>query len=167
MSRGIRNLPTIVPAPPRETQPGTCRRCRLAITHADGRPNLRRTWHQECADAHRWETMPAVARQAVRKRDHGVCELCALDTVGLARTLVARCEFERLPRSYYIPVWLEALGWGRVVWPRDLWEMDHRTPLHLGGQHVLENLRTLCIACHKGKTKAEARARADARKAAS
>jgi len=42
-------------------------------------------------------------------------------------------------------------------WPshacRDWWEMDHVTPYSEGGLTVLENVRTLCIPCHKKRTK--------------
>lgn len=36
------------------------------------------------------------------------------------------------------------------------WHHDHITPLHLGGAHTIDNLRALCIPCHKVKTRREA-----------
>lgn len=48
-----------------------------------------------------------------------------------------------------------------------LWEMDHRVPVVEGGGDCgLENLRTLCWACHRRETAALAGRRAAARKAA-
>jgi len=42
-------------------------------------------------------------------------------------------------------------------WPsyscRDWWEMDHVVPFSEGGITVLENVRTLCVPCHKKRTK--------------
>ncbi len=42
-------------------------------------------------------------------------------------------------------------------WPgnkqRDWWEMDHIIPFSEGGLTVIENVRTLCIICHKHRTK--------------
>jgi 5-methylcytosine-specific restriction protein A len=42
--------------------------------------------------------------------------------------------------------------------PRNL-EVDHITPLHLGGSDTDDNRQTLCKACHKQKTDAEGKAR--------
>jgi hypothetical protein len=46
-----------------------------------------------------------------------------------------------------------------------VWEADHRVPVwNGGGQCGLENLQTLCVACHRAKTTGEARTRADQRR---
>ena len=37
-------------------------------------------------------------------------------------------------------------------------EVDHRTPRHLGGSDLVENLQSLCGACHRVKTAAESAA---------
>lgn len=39
-------------------------------------------------------------------------------------------------------------------------EVDHKVPLHEGGQDVESNLQGLCIPCHKAKSAREASARA-------
>ena len=39
-------------------------------------------------------------------------------------------------------------------------QVDHRTPLEQGGSNRDENLQTLCIDCHAGKTRQEASQRA-------
>lgn len=54
-------------------------------------------------------------------------------------------------------------------WPvgRHFWEADHIIPvIEGGGQCGLENLRTLCLRCHRQATSALARRRAEARKRA-
>ncbi|MDP9194407.1 MAG: HNH endonuclease [Acidobacteriota bacterium] len=33
------------------------------------------------------------------------------------------------------------------------WEADHRTPVVEGGDSSLENMRTLCIPCHRAATR--------------
>ena len=38
-------------------------------------------------------------------------------------------------------------------------EIDHRTPLHLGGRESDANRQLLCRSCHKSKTEAEEKAR--------
>lgn len=45
-------------------------------------------------------------------------------------------------------------------------EVDHITPLHLGGDNSMENLQALCRVCHSTKSKAEQSAAADARRQA-
>ena len=35
------------------------------------------------------------------------------------------------------------------------WEADHDVPLHRGGRHSPENLKTRCVPCHREKTKRE------------
>ncbi len=37
---------------------------------------------------------------------------------------------------------------------RTPWEMDHKVPLVEGGLNEMENLRTLCVPCHKKETAA-------------
>ena len=35
------------------------------------------------------------------------------------------------------------------------WELEHTVPLRLGGDDSLDNLRVLCLACHKQVTRPE------------
>lgn len=58
-------------------------------------------------------------------RDRGVCALCSTDTKAI-----------------------EDLTGGHK------WEADHIVPLAEGGRHHLDNIRTLCRACHKAETAA-------------
>lgn len=52
-----------------------------------------------------------------------------------------------------------------TVCTRRGWEMDHRVPVVEGGGSCgLENLRTLCRACHRRETAALARRRAERRR---
>jgi len=60
--------------------------------------------------------------------------------------------------------WMKAEGWPVGS---HLWEADHIKPVvEGGGQCGLDNLRTLCIRCHKRATAELARRRAEARKLA-
>lgn len=64
--------------------------------------------------------------------------------------------------------------WGLFRWPalKDARtvdvraEYDHRVPLWAGGPNTLENLQTLCVPCHRAKTKREAGERARLRREA-
>jgi 5-methylcytosine-specific restriction protein A len=92
-----------------------------------------------CVDAWRIKTDPAHLRRMVWERDHGVCALCGLDTCADMRQ--KRCG---------------ATG--------DRWQADHIVPvIEGGGECGLDNLRTLCTACHKRATAALAARRADQR----
>lgn len=93
-------------------------------------------------------TDPGYARQQVFQRDQGICAKCRKD--------VFADEFH---------------GNGSVRKRRargsgDLWQADHIKPVvEGGGECGLDNLRTLCTACHKAETKGLA-GRSKARRAA-
>jgi 5-methylcytosine-specific restriction enzyme A len=96
----------------------------------------------KCSEEWSYKTSPGIMRQAVWNRDKGVCANCGFDTKLSA-------EYNR------------ARGTGH------LWQADHIKPvIEGGGECTLENLRTLCTACHK-KATAELHGRlADQRKEA-
>lgn len=114
-----------------------------------------------------------VYRGKVEERDRGVCAKCGRDTLELARKLTAILE-----RFYaYQATWHEkkrALRWEKLLrrlkltrWTcrlRHLWEADHVVPVVEGGPNALENLRTLCLPCHKSETRVLAARRARARR---
>ena len=51
---------------------------------------------------------------------------------------------------------------GRKIGPADVWELEHVTPLSMGGMHCESNLRPALRDKHKVKTAAEATVRAKA-----
>lgn len=83
-----------------------------------------------------------------------------------ARHCKGRCSLCRFPvrlmelcleRRAGMPVWesewadsLVALGYNRG---QRLWQVDHIVPLVDGGLNELENLRLLCVPCHKAETR--------------
>lgn len=86
----------------------------------------RRSWcSQECVDAYNDRRIPI--RPFVWERDQGVCAMCGIKCQGGAYD-------------------------DQGNWRHD-WEADHIVPLVEGGCHTPENVRTLCIACHKSVTK--------------
>ncbi len=129
----------------RRTQPGgwvsdrrrqqACRRCGGEV------PKGRFTF---CAAAcvHEWKlrTDPGYLRAQVFARDRGVCAQCGLDTEALRKDkrkldYRARRQFEK--------------DWGLR---RHLWDADHIVPVAAGGGECgLENMRTLCLKCHKAR----------------
>lgn len=124
------------------------------------------------------------SRRQVEARDRGVCARCGMDTEyvkALCRPYLAEaCRLQEAGSTtdaallrLVIVGYLSDLGfsravvssaihkWGGVV-NTHLWEADHVVPVvHGGGGGCgLENLRTLCRACHHEATGQLARLRA-------
>ena len=133
-----------------QSEPGACRWC------GDALPKLRRTWCSDrCGTAfwkNHWWTL---ARSAAKRRDKYRCKECGqalpkrpariafrteIAYKAAMRTWRSRRKVERLEVNHVIP----CLGKHMV----------------LSCLHHLDNLETLCVACHKGHTASAARARA-------
>ena len=119
-----------------------CRWCKGAVS---GR---RRTF---CSDAcvHEWRLRSSTSylRDCILERDRGICAICRSDTVSLRRRIM-RLPFSDRMRELKA---LQQKGWihkGRKSW----WEADHILPVVEGGDSNLENMRTLCIPCHRAAT---------------
>lgn len=137
-----------------------CRWCRKPVD----RPRL--YWCSDaCVEQYSVRANPGHARLRVWERDKGVCALCGTD-VGPAQE-----ELDRLWRrtglrdepSQEAKDRLAALGfpWSRWRAKPHLWEADHIVPVvEGGGETGLDNLRTLCLRCHRAETAKLARRRA-------
>ena len=117
-----------------------CRWCNLEV------PARRRTFCSEwCVNEWRLRTDGAYLRERVFERDSGVCAVCAVDTIAEWRHLKRLRGAARLRA-------LRAWGLSRLT-RRSLWDADHIIPVaEGGGQCDLENLRTLCLRCHRKAT---------------
>lgn len=154
-----------------------CRRCATEV------PARRRTFcSAACVHEWRLRSDPGYARRAVERRDRGVCSACGLDTLGLERAfrralalLTREPEWTRTHRvgadgdtvtrfrrrlrralrargARPAVRALEALGLSPA---RPFWEADHILPVVEGGGLCgLDNLRTLCLPCHRAATRA-------------
>jgi 5-methylcytosine-specific restriction endonuclease McrA len=111
-----------------------CRWCALEVP-----PGRRRTFCSPyCVHEWRLRSDPGYLRDQVFARDRGICALCGLDTVAEYRRL------RRLPRAKR-PAFL--------AHRRSLWDADHILPVSRGGGECdLDNLRTLCLRCHREVT---------------
>jgi 5-methylcytosine-specific restriction endonuclease McrA len=125
-----------------------CRGCGAPV------PQGRQTWcSNEC---YRILCPQAVKRQAIL-RDKGVCARCGVDAKALRREYrglvedrgcaAARVEYLRRHPENPFP----------LVYGRKWFEMDHIIEFAAGGSHLLANMQTLCIPCHKVKTTAFAK----------
>jgi 5-methylcytosine-specific restriction endonuclease McrA len=92
-------------------------------------------------------------RTCVYKRDKGICKICNIDTKDIAKHALSLegQEREEYLKFYSISnkrkIWMKKHGGG-------LWDADHIVPVKEGGGLCgLDNLRTLCIKCHKEVTK--------------
>lgn len=117
-----------------------CRWCNLEV------PKRRRTF---CSDwcVHEWRvrTDPGYLREQVLARDKGVCAMCRVDT---------RAAFAELKRSRGGFRMKLLARWGlKRLNRRTLWDADHILPVAEGGGECdLENIRTLCLMCHRRVT---------------
>ena len=116
-----------------------CRWCDLEII-----AKRRRTF---CSDycVHQWRlrTDPGYLREQVFARDRGICASCGIDTV------VAYAALKRA-RGPARAAGLRFYGMKSINSRRSLWDADHIRPVaEGGGQCDLDNLRTLCLLCHR------------------
>ncbi len=119
-----------------------CRWCRLEIL-----ARRRRTF---CSDfcVHQWRLRsdPGYLREEVFARDRGICALCQADTVRIFNAL-------RRARGPNRQAGLDLYGLKHIRSRRSLWDADHILPVaEGGGQCDLDNLRTLCLPCHREVT---------------
>ena len=119
------------------------------------RPTFKRYCGSACREIAYVTTDPAFARRKVWQRDKGVCAECGCDTSKIARIM-------RWAEKFGVPTWYYSEGIVTITRllrqmgfkTNHLWEMDHIEPVVEGGGLCgLENLRTLCVPCHRLDTK--------------
>jgi len=151
-----------------------CRRCEKDLA------GKQRSWcSDKCANTAFAEVMtrrgnPQFLRKALVERDKEICAKCGLDCAKIKRIWYAAsraisdlhysrkvdiAEFfgihirEVLSLGYlehFEKIWTECFRWdGRDTY----WHADHIVELRHNGTHDLDNLQTLCLVCHKQKTK--------------
>lgn len=128
-----------------ERQKGQCTWCGSQV------PPGRRTWcGHDCWAAYRaiydWQCIV----RAVYERDEGRCVLCGCDFGWLERILNRLACGDYAARMHWA-AYMIRLGWDDV-WKQQLWETDHIIAWVEGGSDRQENLRTLCVPCHKRVT---------------
>ncbi len=119
-----------------------CRWCDLEIL-----ARRRRTF---CSDfcVHQWRLRsdPGYLRDQVFARDRGRCAVCAADTIAIFAAL-------KRARGSAREEGLRVYGMRSMSSRRSLWDADHIVPVaEGGGQCDLDNIRTLCLLCHREET---------------
>ena len=119
-----------------------CRWCDLEIL-----ARRRRTFCSDyCVHQHRLRTDPGYLRDQVFARDRGICAVCHADTIAIYNAL-------KRARGPNRAAGLSIYGMKSITSRRSLWDADHIRPVaEGGGQCDLDNLRTLCLPCHREAT---------------
>jgi 5-methylcytosine-specific restriction protein A len=125
----------------------SCRYCGMSITC-----KRRKTFCSAvCVDEYLLRSNNRYLRKKVFSRDKGVCSLCNIDTKQIALEIlchdVGSDERNNILKKYDI-------SQKRKIKKRmGVWDADHIISVkNGGGQCGLDNLRTLCIKCHKNIT---------------
>ncbi len=119
-----------------------CRWCQLEIL-----ARRRRTFCSEyCVHQWRLRSDPGYLREYVFARDHGICAACRADTVAILSAL-------KRARGAARAAGLSIYGMRTIASRQSLWDADHILPVaEGGGQCDLDNIRTLCVPCHREVT---------------
>ena len=152
----------------KENFDGTCRWCKTPNI-----PKPRRTFcSEECVHEYRIRTSGSYIREQVYKRDKGICSICKINTKTIQKKLLdTNCHCTKVKNKYMKKLSKNkphndecskirneySIGEKRKVWRRKygggLWDADHIVRVDQGGGCCgLDNLRTLCIPCHKNIT---------------
>lgn len=143
-----------------------CRWCQKEVP-----PKRKTVCSSECENELNIRTSSSYARRQVRKRDKHVCSNCGVNTDRLRKVIIKLCDrfyirqtgkepynTHEVRKKYekqfdgFLKYFLDKYKWFK--YSGHLWEMDHIVPVYKGGGSCgLDNLTTLCLGCHKEKTK--------------
>ncbi|KAH9599821.1 Helicase [Trypanosoma melophagium] len=108
----------------------------------------------------------SAVRRSVREADKGICSCCQVDCetlCSLVAVATTRKEREAVidrmhPHMRHYPNLFNRIVENPV--PGNVWNADHILPVSQGGGEAsMDNLQTLCVACHTEKTISEAKMR--------
>ncbi len=115
-----------------------CRWCDLEV------PSGRRTFCSEwCVEQWKLRSDPGHLRERVFERDRAICAICETDCLA---------EWRRIKRLRGAARARAIAEWG-LRGRKSLWDADHILPVAEGGGECdLDNMRTLCLKCHRSRT---------------
>ena len=128
-----------------------------------------------CASLDKQANSASELRKLLYARERGVCRACRWDASACARRIaVMRSRGARRKHILSSNPRFGASGNAklleqlvRTAWEGHAWHFDHIVAVYEGGGECsVDNGQTLCVLCHKARTAAQAKARADARRAA-
>lgn len=146
--RYLGRLPNAKTLPKNESGYTACRWC-----GGDVMPPKRTVCSPQCRHEITIRHHSGYMKKCVYDRDQGVCAICGIDTKETAKNALALKGDDRV--AYLAE---HRIGPKRKIHKRKygggLWDADHIVMVKDGGGECgLENLRTLCIKCHKQVTK--------------
>ena len=114
----------------------------------------RRTWcSDDCVDQYLLRASGNDLRKQTLKRDKGVCAECGMDCLWLLNQMRRIRSANKVAMVYDWRDEQKLWGpWAGRIYA--LWDADHIVSVKDGGGCCgLENIRTLCMRCHKNRTK--------------
>ena len=125
-----------------------CRWCSGSVL-----PPRRTMCSPECVHELKLRCSGKYLRNQVYKRDKGICGECGIDTKETSKQAKNIIDIEE--RNEFLKS--KGISLKRKLWKKKhgggLWDADHILCVKDGGgQCGLDNIRTLCIECHKKKT---------------
>ncbi|NWW75037.1 ZRAB3 endonuclease, partial [Climacteris rufus] len=141
----------------------------LSCQQPTGQPRAGRAWDTRfclhaCHEDFSIRSSQSYLRATVLQIEHGVCQLCQQNAQELYLSVrdAPRSQRKQLLESS----WMSHLPLGQlnemIRSPAEgqFWQVDHIQPVYSGGgQCSLENLQTLCTACHRERTAKQAKER--------
>lgn len=132
-----------------------CRLCRKALTGRQRSWCSKKCYFEAWNEAQIRRGSSKEIRKALIKRDNEICAYCRVDCKLIKRI------FDHAGKSIGNYTWKDRSLHPHFMILRHFgfkpfshsWEADHIIEVRDGGDHLLENLQTLCIPCHKKKTK--------------
>ncbi|XP_069022516.1 DNA annealing helicase and endonuclease ZRANB3 isoform X2 [Embiotoca jacksoni] len=126
---------------------------------------------RRCQEEFQLRSSQTYMRSRVLEAEKGVCQHCGLGAHDLflkVRDAPPSHRKEMLENTWLAQLSLKQLNeMIRAPVEGDFWQVDHIRPVYSGGgQCSLDNLQTLCTACHKTRTAQQARERSQMRKSA-
>lgn len=106
-------------------------------------------------------TSQSALRQALFQIEHGICSQCKLDCCKLVKYIK---PLGKRKREAYIRNVAPNIACRKKLLEKlvqeptegNAWHADHIVAVYKGGgESTLENMRTLCVACHADVTKAQ------------
>ncbi|XP_047211461.1 DNA annealing helicase and endonuclease ZRANB3 isoform X2 [Girardinichthys multiradiatus] len=147
-----------------------CLSCQQACPTTGGAWDTRFCSHR-CQEEFQLRSSQAYMRSRVLEAEQGICQHCGLNAHELflkVRDAPASKRKEMLENTWLAQLPLKQLNeMIRAPVEGDFWQVDHIRPVYRGGgQCSLDNLQTLCTACHKARTALQAKERSQMRKSA-
>ncbi|KAK3751990.1 hypothetical protein QZH41_010969 [Actinostola sp. cb2023] len=112
----------------------------------------------DCKENHQIRNSGTAVRRTLFDTEQGICQLCHFDAHACYNSVKALQKKDRrafLEKSTYADLHTRFLN-RMILDPKEgmFWEADHIVAVaEGGGQCGMENLRTLCVPCHKKVTK--------------